>query len=527
MYLFNKLVFILLWIGLTIQGCSNEKVKNFQPTQHALVIGINKYQHNETLPNQEGAVNDAKLLTETLRSAKVQLPNERVLLDAKATRSAVIDAWQEMLAQATPGDTIIVTFSGYGGQQTDISPIDEKDDKDEILLFHDFNPKQPDKGRITDDELYKLFNEARDYKVLFLADTSYSSDTIRPITRSINNSRTGGFWNIPAKTSKTSSKFSTQVVQEQLPSHVTLIKAANHDNLQIAEMVFDGKVHGALSWFFSQAVNGQADGNQNGSLERNELTNFLTEKVSTNTKQRQKPQLLPATNNSTVLKLNRIFQPSLTQTTLSKINIAVQHGNAPQGLEHIHFVSLKQADLRFVIKREQTEVFNHFGDKITNLLSDELESWQRIIDKERFLRSLATRFAMDLQPIRITLKDGDKLYKEGDVLHFSITPGEPKEGLEALVLFNLARNGDLQFLYPLSKYKDPLTIHKFPYTLPVTKVIPPFGNDDLVVILCNQPVKALHNLLIRADPNIPEPTQFINMLRNIRCQIGQYAFFSE
>jgi len=40
----------------------------------------------------EGAVNDAHLLRDTLRRIQVNLPDKRVLLDAKATRAAFVRA---------------------------------------------------------------------------------------------------------------------------------------------------------------------------------------------------------------------------------------------------------------------------------------------------------------------------------------------------------------------------------------------------------------------------------------------------
>lgn len=147
-----------------------DKKLDFYPetAQHALVVGINQYQRR--LLNLKGAVNDAKLLRDTLRRSPVQLPDKRVLLDARATRSAFIQAWQDMVKQAKPGDTLILTYAGNSQQQQDTAPLDEKDNKDEILIFHDFNPKHPTQGRITDDELYSLFKQANEYKILFIVD---------------------------------------------------------------------------------------------------------------------------------------------------------------------------------------------------------------------------------------------------------------------------------------------------------------------------------------------------------------------
>ncbi len=74
------------------------------------MVGIDEYHPRET--NLEGAVNDAQLLTQTLRDIQVQLPDERVLLNAQATRANVIGAWRQIEAQAQPHDILIFTYSG-------------------------------------------------------------------------------------------------------------------------------------------------------------------------------------------------------------------------------------------------------------------------------------------------------------------------------------------------------------------------------------------------------------------------------
>ena len=112
------------------------------------------------------------------------------------------------------------------------------------------------------------------------------------------------------------------------------------------------------------------------------------------------------------------------------------------------------------------------------------------------------------------------------MLHFSITPGDTSEGLNALTLVNMTGDGKLQFLYPLSRYKDSPIVQEFPYNLPPLKVVPPFGGDNLVAVLCAKPATGLHTLLAESHSEIPEPEQIISHLRVNQCQVGQYAFFS-
>ncbi|HDN27531.1 MAG TPA: caspase family protein [Thioploca sp.] len=197
---------LFLWVlGLTVQAdtlatdnrgmggiASEAPIQSTLPVQHALVVGIDDYQSSQ-IYDLAGAVNDATLLKKALRQAGVQLPAERILLNAAATRYAFVQAWQNMVEQAKPGDTLILTFSGHGGQEPDRVPVGEKDGRDETLMFHDFSPKLPTVGRISDDELFGLFEKSSDYNILVLIDACHSSGMVRSSSFPVGRFRTTGF----------------------------------------------------------------------------------------------------------------------------------------------------------------------------------------------------------------------------------------------------------------------------------------------------------------------------------------------
>jgi hypothetical protein len=500
-------------------------------TQYALVVGIDNYQSKE-LMTLAGAVNDAKLLSSALRNAGVNLPNSRILLNKQATRVAFVRAWRNMVRQAKPGDILIVTFAGHGGQEDDLAPFGELDKKDETLMFYDFkidkqNRSSP-QGRITDDELFGLFEEASDYKILVIADSCHSSGMLRSTNRKPTGKfRSGGYRQIQRLAPPAYPVLPKSREGKALP-HVTFITAVDNDSLRVSETRLNDKFHGALSWFFAKAINGltsKADANHNGSLERDELDRYLTEKIQTHTNRQQKPKILPSSNKVSVFYFPQPIDYPVIEPNRNDIAIVVQNGRVPKGLKHINLVkSNKTFDLSFEIKGRQTVVFNNTGDKLTTINSSKQE-WQRLINKQRLLKHLATEFSMRLSPIKIKLREGNGLHKKGKYLHFSI--GSSKEDLKALTLFALGAKGELQFLYPLKEYGDPLKVHRFPYNLP--PMIASSGAENLIVILCRSPAKALHELLVRVQPQIPEPQQFwqaLNGLRRmVKCQVGQYAVF--
>jgi len=496
--------------------------------QHALVIGINKYQYaSPNLTNLKGAVNDARLLRDTLRQVGISLPDEQVLLNGDATVAAFQNAWQNLLTKAKPGDTLILTYSGHGGQQTDTYPLGERDNRDESLLFHDFNPHQPTQGRITDDELYGLLKKASDYNIVLLVDACHSSGMVRSEAKPSGSIRFGGFWEIQPEVPSppVPNEQRLQEDDNQPLPHVTLITAVEYDKFLVSETTINGQWHGALSWYFAQALKGNADGNQNGLLERTELARFLGEKVHHEMNYMQTPKLVPTQEMSVIrlLQSQLVSESPSSPNNIPNITVFVENASAPSSLKYVRFAKSPQAvDLRFIVNNQETDLFNNTGDKVATLRSNS-KHWQPVINKARLLKALAMQFDMRLKPINIRLREGDGLHKGGKTLHIDIKPGDQR--LNALTLFNLAGNGKLQLLYPLSYHNK--VVRAFPYTYKV-KVAPPYGGEHLIAVLCEKPATDLHKLLADSEPKIPEPEKILAQLHkdDNRCQVGQHAFFS-
>lgn len=271
--------------------------------------------------------------------------------------------------------------------------------------------------------------------------------------------RTAGQWNI----TPFPPTLPTQSDHQHL-AHVTHITAVHSDNLRVSETSFADKTHGALSWYFAQALKGDADSNQNGYLERSELDDFLKEKIRKKTNGLQYPDLLPSADMQPVIKLpsETTYETPPTHLNIPDIAIVVEHARAPDGLKQVRFVnSFQTFDLLFALNNQKIDVFNNTGDKVTTLSAKKIRNrWQRVIDKERLLKFLETQFDMRLKPIHITLREGNKLHKEGEKLHFLIEPSDKQQDLNALTVFDLAGNGELQFLYPLTKIQQSASYSK-------------------------------------------------------------------
>jgi hypothetical protein len=129
---------------------------------YGLHIGINNYRG--TANDLSCCVRDARLMRDIFGGT--------LLLDAKATRKAILAALKKVVMAAGPGDYCVPTYSGHGSQVRDRSG-DEPDGWDETLVAADLND-------IVDDEfpsiLARLHKGARG---LFITDSCFSGTVHR------------------------------------------------------------------------------------------------------------------------------------------------------------------------------------------------------------------------------------------------------------------------------------------------------------------------------------------------------------
>ena len=156
--------------------------------KRALLIGINDYLANDPgaqppvgdtwVPEDlNGALNDIALMRQVLKSRYgFADKNIRTLENSAATRTAMLAALEDFVAQTRPGDIVYIHFSGHGSQVPDTDG-DEEDGLDETILSHDARTGNvPD---ITDDELGRLLAGLRTPNSLVVLDSCHSGTATR------------------------------------------------------------------------------------------------------------------------------------------------------------------------------------------------------------------------------------------------------------------------------------------------------------------------------------------------------------
>ena len=137
----------------------------------ALCIGINNYPG--TGMDLQGCVNDATDWAGVLAERGFKVAS---LLDEQATKAAMLKAMGELIAKASKGDTLVITFSGHGTYQPDTDG-DEVDGLDEALCPYDLQTKGE---ALTDDEIRNLFlTRKAGVRIVLISDSCHSGTVTR------------------------------------------------------------------------------------------------------------------------------------------------------------------------------------------------------------------------------------------------------------------------------------------------------------------------------------------------------------
>lgn len=94
-----------------------------------------------------------------------------ILHDSEATVKRVADALHVFAADTVPGDTVLITYSGHGGQVLDYSK-DESDGRDETWCLFD--------GMLLDDDLHLALSKfKKGVRIIVVSDSCHSGTVVK------------------------------------------------------------------------------------------------------------------------------------------------------------------------------------------------------------------------------------------------------------------------------------------------------------------------------------------------------------
>ena len=463
-------------------------------TVRGLVIGIDDYTHIEKL---RGAVNDARDIHQAL--AGMGVDDLTLLLDGDATRDRILAEWQDLLARAGPGDTLVLTYAGHGSQEDERVAGTEDDGKDENLLLGGYRDKGAGtRERIVDDELNQWFLDAgeKELKVVFVADSCHSGT----LTRETDPRASSLTYRYTPYTPMTGDSLEFDLPEgaadtgkagEGELAHVSFL-AASQESETVPEIpVKDGtgatRKRGALSYTFARALKGEADADGDGALRRGELWRFVRENVRMMVEARQTPNLEPRSRaDEVVLRLARDTPPPDPSPSPGHgtIRLAVLHASpetlarARETLAGVRIVSdTDSPDL--IWDTRQRHVITGLGDVAARDV--DFEALPGVIEKQKVVSAIKALSARNSLRLRISPHDG--LHRKGRRIAVLV------EGLKhpRLTMFNLAGNGVVQHLW--SSGPAGVAIDR-PYKLEAV-VAPPFGSDHVVAVSAGSSLDAL------------------------------------
>jgi len=103
--------------------------------KRALLIGINKY---KAVPKLQGSLNDIETMRQILITRwGFSERNITMVTDEAATRAGMLAAFEQLVKDAGPQDTVYVHYSGHGSQVEDLNGDETDDHLDETLVPQD------------------------------------------------------------------------------------------------------------------------------------------------------------------------------------------------------------------------------------------------------------------------------------------------------------------------------------------------------------------------------------------------------
>jgi len=462
---------VLLGLGPVSPAVAATKV-------YALVVGADRYQHLAAL---RGAVNDAELLSKILIKAGIEVHQ---LIDDQVTRQKVLDGLKALIAEAQPGDWIIFTYAGHGGRE----PLNgsPSDIVDTFLLPSYDNPRPQNAERIINHEFRAILQTVpRGVTVLFLADSCHSASMVRSIFAkggvASYSFRGTAYGPVVEDALPPPPKSTDAHGPEALPNVVFI--GASLDDQNTPEMTFDGRYHGAVSWYFAKALDGEADVNKDGKTTLSELRTYIEVDAREAASSRQTPQvefLQTRGNESLPFVHSSAVHSSMEDDEGFGVYVVGQGTAELAALNGLVKLVSAESAADFVWDPSTGIVTNNrAGDLVAERVTS-AAALVGVIGKWRAMANLRSVLVRNPLEVRIGPDVRGARYSAGSFVSIQIGPSKDP-ALKYLTVLDLTSSGVVQTLYPSSEAEAE---EQNSLSMPAlgTQVVGPFGADHIIAL---------------------------------------------
>jgi Caspase domain len=541
---------------VTLPGAGRAQMSG--PRLHAMVVGINTYYGRGSrgqVPNLMGCINDANDIARQV--AKLDPGSLRVLgvRNEPVTRAAFLSAWQDMLAAAGEGDTLLLTYSGHGGQIRQLCPGNEQDAHDETLVLSGFDIGQMRDGaeHIVDDELAERFAAAAAKRLLvvFVADSCFSGTVYRSVEAAANvRYRTIHAYEL----ARNAAADGCRATVPEDPANL-LFLSGSQENEVVPEINVGGQWRGALSYAVARALEGGAA--SGGIVTAYGLSEFVLRYVQSLADAGQHPNVtwpsrtratpndvMTVEGNTPIVVLGSPTAPRvISDDVVWPVRLRILGVSAAEGLRIAksltHTVLVGESEPAALIwDTRQQLVLNDQGHRIAEGVG--VGELQHAIDRRQAWERVSTLSAENGLTVRIrphaeppdapTSAAADATHKARTRLYIDV--GGVWDGAYFAV-FNLTGNGKVELIEPGPSHLTCGTgiciagmrkLKGVPIKPLEVVVGAPFGADHVVAVAGTLPLSRLMPALVQAHDNLAAAKVLAGLVSELQTQPLQAGF---
>lgn len=422
-----------------------------EPQKWALLVGIDKYKSAD-IPTLQGAVNDVLLMQEVLIN-KFMFPktNIKVLRNEEATHERIVQEIRDHLGQAKTDDVVIFHFSGHGSQMQDISGDETVDNMDETLVAYD--SRSANVFDVSDDEINGLLEELsqKTKNITFIFDSCHSgaaakaANSVRGIKP---DDRTPSKDPMHAR----SIRGADGALGMRLTGAQYVLISGSLDTELSHEGLFDGKRHGAMTWFLAQSLRSAPKRTTYRSI-MDEVKAEVTSRYRS-----QHPQIEGPAQDRVVFGTDTIrTQPSLLVMPVSEKMVRIEGGTV-YGLRagailRVFPFSTEDFDSTPPIAKIRIKNVNEFGAEAEIMDGGKISSQSRALIDSAYLGGGAVTVFMQSATSK-QMGDIKKYLKQMPSISLVDTERDARIVVSQEQGKILVRGGDLELLLPPVELKD-------------------------------------------------------------------------